>query len=668
MRTARLFLALFVCLFSCLPPVFAQQPQSAATISKEATIIIEQNRVRFTAQKSGQEMRLQIFDHAGELVYDSGATSEPEILWSLQNGDGEELNNGLYAYTLTIKESGAETLRARRGHLIVDRVKGRDGADKLWITSQSEGGVGAELTVARDADAVIVGTAAGGERSLGRGPGASRDGDGRAVAAEDQIRSDGGKKALAAAPTGTTGRIAKFTSATEVGDSGITEVNGNVGIGTTEPAGNLHVHGGAGITTSGPGAAFFFRNRETTTNSDYWAWYSQNNVARLWRQGIGDLVSVTDTGETAFSRAISSHVVVQTTGGTNAWAQFRMKTNNQTWAIGSSQNYNADQFYLFDVSKQIIRMMVQPNGGEILFPSPASNHVVVNTSGGTNAWAQYRIRTINQEWTLGASQNYNGDQFYLFDQTRNQPRFTIQPNGGAITFPFGNVGVGSLNPTAKLQVEDVGPVEVAINSRNERAILALGNTLSANRYVWTVESGVRGIPGVFGIYNRVTNRSGLEISGSGLVSVSALQITGGADLSEKFDVAPAGGSTEIQPGMVVTIDPSNPGKLELSRRSYDRRVLGVISGAGGVQPGMLMGQEGTLANGKHPVALSGRVYCQVDAAYGAIKPGDLLTTSPTPGHAMKVRNQPRAHGAIIGKALTGLKSGKGLVLAVVTLQ
>ena len=95
---------------------------------------------------------------------------------------------------------------------------------------------------------------------------------------------------------------------------------------------------------------------------------------------------------------------------------------------------------------------------------------------------------------------------------------------------------------------------------------------------------------------------------------------------------------------------------------------GVISGAGGVQPGMMIGQEGTLADGEHPVALTGRVYVWVDATRGAIKPGDLLTTSPTPGHAMKVANPARAQGAIIGKAMTGLKAGKGLVLVLVTLQ
>ena len=57
-----------------------------------------------------------------------------------------------------------------------------------------------------------------------------------------------------------------------------------------------------------------------------------------------------------------------------------------------------------------------------------------------------------------------------------------------------------------------------------------------------------------------------------------------------------------------------------------------------------------------------------DASSAAIKPGDLLTTSATPGHAMKASNHGKAQGAILGKAMTRLKEGRGMVLVLVTLQ
>src|SRR5690606_28688207 len=95
--------------------------------------------------------------------------------------------------------------------------------------------------------------------------------------------------------------------------------------------------------------------------------------------------------------------------------------------------------------------------------------------------------------------------------------------------------------------------------------------------------------------------TGQAADGNGRVKTPKLAITGGADLSEHFDIA--AGEDAIQPGMVVCIDPSRPGKLKLSVRAYDRTVAGVVSGAGGVEPGLTLSQTGTLADGRYPVAL-----------------------------------------------------------------
>ena len=83
---------------------------------------------------------------------------------------------------------------------------------------------------------------------------------------------------------------------------------------------------------------------------------------------------------------------------------------------------------------------------------------------------------------------------------------------------------------------------------------------------------------------------------------------------------------------------------------------------------MLMGQEGSLANGAHPVALTGRVWTWCDASLAPITPGDLLTTSSRPGHAMNASDRDRAPGATLGKAMSSLESGQGLVLVLVNLQ
>ena len=52
---------------------------------------------------------------------------------------------------------------------------------------------------------------------------------------------------------------------------------------------------------------------------------------------------------------------------------------------------------------------------------------------------------------------------------------------------------------------------------------------------------------------------------------------------------------------------------------------------------------------------------KVDASFGAIQAGDLLTTSPRAGYAMKATDKVAAIGAIIGKALGNLDSGTGTI-------
>ncbi|HTQ49161.1 MAG TPA: hypothetical protein VMJ12_00525 [Candidatus Acidoferrales bacterium] len=147
---------------------------------------------------------------------------------------------------------------------------------------------------------------------------------------------------------------------------------------------------------------------------------------------------------------------------------------------------------------------------------------------------------------------------------------------------------------------------------------------------------------------------------------SSITIEGGADLAEPFKITSTD-NNEVPQGAVVVIDDQNPGHLKVSDQAYDARVAGVVSGANGISPGIQMQQQGILEGGKN-VALTGRVYVLADASNGAIHPGDLLTTSSLPGHAMKVTDHARASGAILGKAMTGLSQGEGMVLVLVTLQ
>jgi hypothetical protein len=165
MKTLKHFIATLLCVSLSMSLTQAQpasgvqqETQTTNPSARDLLIIIQQEQVRFTTQRTVAEIQLQIFDQAGQLVYDSGAISGPELTWVLRQANGEAVKSGLYAYALSIKEAGAATARVRRGHFIVDRAKERDGQkDRLWVTSQNDSGVGTELTVARNEGETVAG-------------------------------------------------------------------------------------------------------------------------------------------------------------------------------------------------------------------------------------------------------------------------------------------------------------------------------------------------------------------------------------------------------------------------------------------------------------------------------------------------------------------------------
>jgi len=139
-------------------------------------------------------------------------------------------------------------------------------------------------------------------------------------------------------------------------------------------------------------------------------------------------------------------------------------------------------------------------------------------------------------------------------------------------------------------------------------------------------------------------------------------ILSNADAAEHFDLADA---VEAAPGAVMVLN--STGKLELASNPYDKKVVGVVAGAGNYRPGILLDHRNNAAQ-RVPISVLGKVTCQADASFGSIEVGDLLTTSPTAGHAMKASDPFLAFGAVIGKALSPLNEGSGLVDVLITLQ
>jgi hypothetical protein len=135
-----------------------------------------------------------------------------------------------------------------------------------------------------------------------------------------------------------------------------------------------------------------------------------------------------------------------------------------------------------------------------------------------------------------------------------------------------------------------------------------------------------------------------------------------ADAAEDFDVADG---VDTTPGSVMVV--GDDGRVRPCTEGYDRAVVGVVAGGAPHRPGIVLDRQPDASN-RVALSMMGKVACRADASYGPIRAGDLLTTAPTPGHAMRASDEGRARGAVIGKALSGLAAGQGSVSVLVGLQ
>ena len=273
---------------------------------------------------------------------------------------------------------------------------------------------------------------------------------------------------------------------------------------------------------------------------------------------------------------------------------------------------------------------------------------------------------LSDAWALARATSGSGSDLHLKYGAAAAP--WSNPTQVTIT-KDGSIGTNTNAPLGKLSVQNVGASDSTV----------LLNFGEGSQSFW-IESGFAG-SGESG--NRIDFRTAwahtpLSIRGDGFVGINTvtptvhldvngdarfdtIEIVGGSDLVERF-------ATEewIEPGTVVVIDAAGSGELVPSRAPYDRCVAGVVSGAGGVQPGLALSQSGVL-DGETLVAMAGRVYARCSVENGPIRPGDLLTTSSTPGAAMRASDAERWDGAVLGKAM-GVLDEDGLVLVLVNLQ
>ncbi len=380
---------------------------------------------------------------------------------------------------------------------------------------------------------------------------------------------------------GTSGTVPVFSGNATVGNSSITSTGGKVGIGVSSPGVTLDVSVGAAsiaevrTTSSGPDAAISFKN-SASGGREYW-WDSGASGSGV---GAGNFSIYDDT-------AGASRLTVTSSGNIGIGTI----TPDKPLEVNGGIHLNMPGINWSNNQSLLITNSIDTAAGDT----------------GAQIW----------HGDSGAG----GSHLLIFS---GYPQTSAALTGGymVLNTQTGNVGIGTTNPGAKLEVD--GNLKLTAGS---------GGSIT---------------------FPDATTQS---TAWNGVLS--------GGDYAESVNVS--GGREEYEPGDVLVIDATSEGNFLKSSAPYSAAVTGIYS----TKPGVVGRRQLTARTHMKeevPMAMTGIVPTKVSAENGPIRPGDLLVTSSTPGYAMKGTDRTKMLGAVIGKAIGHLDSGVGVIEAVVTLQ
>jgi hypothetical protein len=480
-------------------------------------------------------------------------------------------------------------------------------------------------------------------------PGASED----ATAALSCARSieDRGMpgSCLAASSVPTLGRLYPLSTRLFVDDA-----TGFVGIGTTAPLVNLHVQGALGVASQ-----IFGHDIELGTDDDTITFSASSGTN-------APMIQMFASGITNADRMVIAHSPGAPTYGLSYEDDddkfvFQMMPTDPTLTIDLGQSVDS-----------AVDVNLRDDDDSITFSAASgatSPMIQMYASGTSNATRQVLAHSpALPEWGLKVDDT---NDTLVFQQSNSLPVLTLGLQTKNVTVHDGTLAVTRATAGNALDVQ------TGASTQSRVANIQRTNDAQLNEDILQVVCGTNSSTGAQLIEAERGTDLEFRVDVSGSVFADGA-FTGPADFAEMMTVTAGAGT--VEPGDVLVLD--DQGGVARASHARSARVAGIYS----TRPGFVGSERewdlpasdagGELATlgmsdmkrlyGEVPVAVIGVVPAKVSAENGPIRPGDLLVTASTPGHAMRASHP--APGTVVGKALGSLDAGTGTIRVLVTLQ
>ncbi len=490
-----------------------------------------------------------------------------------------------------------------------------------------------------------------------------------------------------------------------------TFLNGNVGIGLINPVVNLDIvqNGAFKVGTaylSSGGDNLHLATHEYYNGS---AWVSPDSVA-------GGLFQISGQSFNWYSH----------TGAASPGHTAMMSLNNGGWSGGSSINLvkgpavtdSNDGWLRLNSGSQYANGLYTPgntraDGNTYIGPSYAWYPYGAGIATNGTSYLHYIYDLDNTAYNLDPNgysntyvlyraYGYNGPEYDI-----NSPGYYVDPNGVSnLNYVYRSQGFNGIeydvnnnnfyadpsyvsNFNYLYRSQGFNGIEYDVNDNNyymDPSNYSRTNIFLANNYRngsnWAMMDGTSNSAIVFNgggnfsyswFYGQLY-ANGRLIAQSGINAECDPKVKGSncnADIAEIY-----ASSEDVSSGDVLIINDSSQ-EVKKSKEKFDKKLMGVVT----TSPAIIMGyKEGTKsaqvlmagdantyeqkpeAKRKPAVALAGKAPIKVNLEGGAIKKGDYLTSSSTPGVAMKATKP----GQVIAKALADYSGGgDGKVLSLI---